>query len=86
MFAATESAATDLILGAYKPNGSLQREAKDWEGSHLALSSSYMSPCPVDTLKIDVNKGTKEKNPIAGHANANDIHPYSLYLVPLITY
>ena len=86
LFKATESAATDLIIGAYSPNGALQREAKEWEGSHLALNTSYMNPCPVDTLKINANKGTKETNLMAGHANADDIHPYSIYLVPLISY
>lgn len=45
-----------------------------------------MNPCPVDTLKINANEGTKETNLMAGHANGDDIHPYSIYLVPLITY
>ena len=25
-------------------------------------------------------------NKMSGHANGNDIHPYSIYLVPLISY
>lgn len=36
---------------------------------------------------IDANHtGTSVKNPMAGHATGPDIHPYSMYLVPLITY
>lgn len=37
-------------------------------------------------IRIDVNSGNKTDNPMAGHANGDDIHPYSIYLVPLISY
>ena len=37
-------------------------------------------------IRIDVNSGNKTDNPMAGHATGPDIHPYSIYLVPLITY
>ena len=39
-----------------------------------------------ENVYLDSNIGTKETNPMYGHANGDDIHPYSLYLVPLITY
>lgn len=35
---------------------------------------------------FNANAGTKEDNPMYGHATGPDIHPYSIYLVPLITY
>ena len=35
---------------------------------------------------FEANAGNKADNPTAGHAIGPDIHPYSLYLVPLITY
>ena len=39
-----------------------------------------------ENVYLDSNIGTKETNPMYGHANGGDIHPYSIYLVPLITY
>lgn len=39
-----------------------------------------------ENLYLDANIGTEETNPMYGHATGPDIHPYSIYLVPLITY
>lgn len=35
---------------------------------------------------INSTVGIETQNPMAGHANGDDIHPYSIYLVPLISY
>ena len=38
-------------------------------------------------INFDANIDTNGYgNPMHGHANGDDIHPYSIYLVPLITY
>ena len=39
-------------------------------------------------LDANVNSiaGSETQNPMAGHAVGPDIHPYSIYFVPLITY
>ena len=38
------------------------------------------------SFRFDANDGDISENPMAGHANGDDIHPYSIYLAPLITY
>lgn len=38
----------------------------------------------VDMLIIDSNYGNIMDNPIAGHADGSDIHPYNVSLLPLI--
>ena len=35
-------------------------------------------------LYFNANKGDKTINPIAGHADGSDIHPYNVSLLPLI--
>ena len=37
-------------------------------------------------IGIDANVGKKEDNPMSGHAGSNDIHPYSIRLLYLISY
>ena len=39
-------------------------------------------------LDANINSAVspEPQNPMAGHAVGPDIHPYSIYLVPLITY
>lgn len=47
------------------------------------------SPSGVETSEIvylDANRGDTSSNLMSGHAVGPDIHPYSIYLVPLITY
>lgn len=47
------------------------------------------SPSGVETseiVHINANEGKSSSNPMFNHANGDDIHPYSIYLVPLITY
>lgn len=55
------------------------------------LYTQQSSPVLIqDTTQYGVgfnaNAGIKEDNPMSGHAVGPDIHPYSIYLVPLITY
>ena len=40
----------------------------------------------ISQIGLNANYGNKENNPMAGHAVGPDIHPYSIYLVPLISY
>ncbi|HIS14729.1 MAG TPA: hypothetical protein IAA76_09170 [Candidatus Ornithospirochaeta stercorigallinarum] len=40
----------------------------------------------VSQIGFNANYGNKENNPMAGHAVGPDVHPYSIYMVPLITY
>lgn len=35
---------------------------------------------------FDANAGDKTHNPMAGHANGNDIHPHNISLLPLISF
>ena len=35
---------------------------------------------------FDANNGTTSTNPMAGHANGDDIHPYDIYFLPIIAY
>lgn len=35
---------------------------------------------------INSTVSVSTQNPMAGHATGPDIHPYSIYLVPLISY
>lgn len=47
------------------------------------------SPSGVETSEIvylDANRGDTSSNPMSGHAVGPDIHPYSVYMVPLISY
>ncbi len=37
-------------------------------------------------ISFSANSGTISENPMAGHANANEIRPYSIYALPLIRY
>lgn len=37
-------------------------------------------------IGFDANVGKKEDNPMSGHAGGNDIHPYSIRLLYLISY
>lgn len=55
------------------------------------LNTQQSSPIIIqDTTQygvgLNANAGIKEDNPMAGHAVGPDIHPYSIYMVPLITY
>lgn len=40
----------------------------------------------ISQIGLNANLGNKTDNPMAGHASGDDIHPYSIYLAPLITY
>lgn len=40
----------------------------------------------ISQIGFNANYGNKENNPMAGHAVGPDVHPYSIYMVPLITY
>lgn len=37
-------------------------------------------------IPFNANNGNKEDNPMAGHANGTDIHPYNISYLPLISY
>ena len=37
-------------------------------------------------LTFNSNNGTTSTNPMAGHANGSDIHPYDIYFLPIIAY
>ena len=55
-----------------------------------ALSAGKEAGYNYGDLYLDANistqGGVEIVNPMAGHANGKDIHPYSIYMVPLITY
>ena len=58
------------------------------EPSNVFLQSQD-SPSGVETSAIvylNVNGGDTLSNPMSGHAVGPDIHPYSIYMVPLISY
>lgn len=37
-------------------------------------------------FRFDANDGDISENPMAGHANGEDIHPYNISLLPLVAY
>ena len=39
-----------------------------------------------ENVYLDANIGSKERNPMSGHATGPDIHPYTMKLVFLIAY
>ena len=39
-----------------------------------------------ENLYLDANIGSKDTNPMYGHANGNDIHPYSMKVLYLIAF
>ena len=39
-----------------------------------------------ENVYLDSNIGSKERNPMAGHATGPDIHPYTMKLLFLIAY
>lgn len=68
--------------------------AEDWESGALywGNETGYINMVNQpefgkhEILAFDANRGSTEQNPMAGHASGGDVHPYSIYLVPLITY
>ena len=64
---------------------------KGIQNSFSALYANQAVPILIQEstqygIGFDANTGIKEDNPMVGHAVGPDIHPYSIYLVPLITY
>mgnify|MGYP001781086809 CR=1 FL=1 len=72
----------DSVKGAFRGSKKLTQQ-----GEEIAVpkhnTSNYNNGMGVS---FNANSGEKEDNPMVGHAEGIDIHPYSLYLVPLITY
>ena len=51
------------------------------------LSAGNSQGIKYNSLNLNANESNNNSsNKMAGHANGDDIHPYSLYLVPLISY
>ena len=56
-----------------------------------ATHSGYIDPVKFETpsavLEFDANISNRDVfNAIAGHANGQDIHPYSIKLLPILIY
>ena len=75
-------------IGSYKVNDSMVHGifyTKTAGGYHRYSAGESTTTEPQ--IFVDVNRDTNSYgNPMAGHANGADIHPYNISLVPLISY
>lgn len=51
-----------------------------WQGAE------NINQARIRGLSFKASNGDEQSNPISRHATGPDIHPYSMYFVPLITY
>ena len=68
------------------PSGAFNNKIKR-ERAIMGGETEDLNYCEL-WLDANINStvGIETQNPMAGHANGDDIHPYSIYLVPLISY
>lgn len=53
----------------------------------IRIASNYASEYVSEdlyTLSFSANAGNATDNPMAGHANGDDIHPYNISMIPII--
>ena len=81
------------ITGGWDPGGD-SRFVDYTTGAFVRYGTPAGRVCGYDTgnwtvyvaFNLDANQGSSSTNPMAGHANGADIHPYNISLVPLISY
>ena len=78
--------AQDYLFLPYGALSSLPNS--DTYSPHLSSSQSSWQQ-GANTLQFEANDNTASSyqfNPISGHANGSDIHPYSIRLLPILIY
>ncbi len=66
----------------------IEEGAIEWQLAFVdtGRGASTIQDTEIGGIVFDANRGDAYYNPMAGHANGDDIHPYNIALLPLISY